>query len=407
MADLTPAIGVHTDLDFLDPATFDGGVPHPRLAELRAEAPIVWLEPPGGDPCWLVLGHPELIEVSKNPATFSSWERSCFPQDPRNDAELAQVRQMLLNMDPPEHTGFRRIVNRVFTPRMVRELQSSISAHARDVVGSIPDECDFVRQVGVEMSLRVLADVMGIPQNERHLLYGWTERLVGDGDIALGRDPRDFVAALMEMFEYAAIQTAARRAQPTDDVWSLVANAEVDGERLTAVELNRFFQLLATAGNETTRTLISAGFLMLSRHPDQMAWLREDVGGRIDAAVEEMLRFHSPIIQFRRTVTVDTVIGGQQLVVGDKVLLCYSAANRDPRVFDEPECFDITRDPNPHLAFGIGPHFCLGANLARVQARSLFTVLLSQPFALEVTGPPTGVRSVLIDGYHDIPVRKV
>ena len=406
MADLSDLDQAGVTLNLLDPATFDSGVPHAVVAALRERSPLQWVSEVEGPGYWVALGHPEIVEISTNPSVFSSWAMSCFPRDPR-PSDLPEIRQMLLNMDPPQHTGFRRIVSRVFTPRMVRELQGTIEAHARAVVGDLPNEpFNFVRSVGVEMSLRVLADVMGLPQEDRHLLYDWTERLVGDGDTELGGDPVAFGSALMEMFQYADEQTTRKRREPTGDVWSMVANAEVDGEQLTKDELNRFFQLLATAGNETTRTLISAGFLALARHPDQLARVVADPDATVGAAVEEMLRFHAPVMQFRRTALIDAEVAGHRIAAGQKVLLLYPAGNRDPRVFPSPEVFDVGRDPNPHLSFGIGPHFCLGANLARVQARALFSELLRQPFSLELAGDPIAVRSTLIDGYRDISVRK-
>jgi cytochrome P450 len=408
MSDLSEPTLVRAPLDFLDPATFDDGVPYAELAELRASSPLVWVDEADGPGYWVAIGHGAVVEIATNPSVFSSWAKSCFPKDPLPH-ELPEVRQMLLNMDPPEHTSFRRIVSRVFTPRMVRDLQHSIDAHASAVIEALPAgvEFNFVTQVAAAMSLRVLSDIMGIPQSDRHLLYEWTERLVGDGDSELGGDQAGFRTALGELFRYSDEQTAAKRAHPTDDVWSLIANAEVDGERLTKDELNRFFQLLATAGHETTRTLISSGFLELCEHSTRLDQAARAPGERLPLAVEEMLRCHPPVMQFRRTATRDAEIAGHAIAAGDKILLFYPAANRDPSVFEDPDVFDITRDPNPHLSFGIGPHFCLGANLARAEARALFTALLASSPPLTVVGSPARVRSTMINGYRDIPVARI
>lgn len=395
-------------VDLADPSTFDDGFPYDAL---RDAGPFVWVDEPnrdGGEPgFWAVLSYAALLEIETRHEVFSSWEGSCFLRDPRPQ-DLPEIRRMLLNMDPPEHTKIRLTVNKMFTPRMIRRLSESIDQHAHDVVADVSDkdEFDFVTEVAAEMSLRVLADVMGLPLEDRHLLFDWTERLVGDGDVEMGGDPRAFVSALMEMFQYADEQVDAKRANPGDDVWSVVANADVDGEQLDKDQLNRFFQLLATAGNETTRTLMTGGVLTLFDHEDQYELLLGDVPGRVDGAVEEMLRFHPPVMQFRRTVVEPFELAGHAFAPGDKVVMYYPAANRDPEVFGDPDRFDITRDPNPHLSFGAGPHFCLGANLARVQSRALFRELLTQIRDLAPAGPPQRMRSNMINGYASCPVRR-
>ncbi len=229
-------------------------------------------------------------------------------------------------------------------------------------------EIDFLSDVAAEMPLRVLADVLGVPGEDRHLLYGWTNSLVGLDDPEYG-DPQEFVQAFGEMFAYARAKTAEKRARPGDDLWSVVVNAEVDGERLSEGDLDRFFQLLVVAGNDTTRNLLANTLRTLSEHPDQFALLRSDLS-LLPGAIEEVLRFSPSVIQFRRTVTHDLELGGQRLAENDKVVINYVSANRDEEVFADPDRFDITRDPNPHISFGDGTHFCLGANLARLQVRT-------------------------------------
>src|SRR6266516_383926 len=331
-------------IDILSPELFDNGIPHDLLAELRNHSPVVWLDEPahgtfpGGPGYWLVLRHADVSHVSRNPAIFSSWQGTSFLRDPK-PSDVAVLRRMMLNMDPPEHTKLRKIVNRAFTPQAIRrQLADSITRHARDVVDSVCElsKIDFLTDVAAEMPLRVLADVLGVP-------------------------------------------------------------TEVDGERLSDDDLDRFFQLLVIAGNDTTRNLIANTLLTLSSHPGQLARLRADLG-LIPSAIEEVLRYAPSVIQFRRTATKDAELAGQQLSAGDKVIIHYASANRDESVFADPDRFDIGRDPNPHISFGDGTHFCLGANLARLQARTLLGELFSRLPDITATGTPTRLRSSFMNG---------
>jgi cytochrome P450/NADPH-cytochrome P450 reductase len=398
--------------DLGHPDTFNDGIPYDLLAEMRRAGPVVWVDEPrsgafaGGPGFWAVLRHAEVSHVSRHPEEFSSWLGTSFLRDPR-PSDVAVLRRMMLNMDPPDHTKLRRIVNKAFTPQVIRrQLQASIEAHARAVVDAVCErgEIDFLTDVAAEMPLLVLADILGVPSEDRGLLYGWTNRLVGLDDPEYGGDPEAFVAAFTEMFAYARRQTERKRENPTDDVWSTVVNAEVDGERLSAGDLDRFFQLLMIAGNETTRNLIAGGLTLLDAHPDQRERLLSDLT-LLPGAVEEMLRFSPPVIQFRRTATRDTSLAGQAIKQGEKVVIVYASANRDEDVFDEPDRFDIARDLNRHLSFGDGTHFCLGANLARLEARVLFTELLTRLPDIRLAGPPERMRSSFINGYRHMPVQ--
>ena len=282
----------------------------------------------------------------------------------------------------------------------------SIERHAREVVDAVCErgQIDFLAEVAAEMPLLVLADVLGAPSEDRQLLYSWTNRLVGFDDPEYGGDPKAFVSAFGEMFAYARAKTAEKRAAPGDDLWSVVVNAEVDGERLSEGDLDRFFQLLMIAGNDTTRNLIANALLTLSEHPDQFARLRADLS-LVPSAIEEVLRFSPSVIQFRRTATRDLELGGQKISENDKVVISYASANRDEDVFDDPGRFDITRDPNPHISFGDGTHFCLGANLARLQTRVLLTELLTRLPDIEASGPATRLRSSFMNGIKHLPAR--
>ena len=396
-----------------DPDTYAKAMPYETFARLRREAPVAWIDEPArpehgveaGPGFWAVTRHADVDAVSRDQATFSSWRGTTFLHDPKPH-EVPLLRQMMLNMDPPEHTNLRRIVSRVFTPRAVAELVGSIEGYAATVVDRIAPngEADFVEEVAAEMPLLVLADVLGIPGSDRHLLFDWTNRLIGYDDPEFGGDEKQFRSAFAEMFAYAAEETEKKRATPGDDVWSRIVNAEVDGERLTPGELDRFFQLLVVAGNETTRNHLTGGLYALSLHPDQWARLRRDPD-LLPRALDEVLRWWPPVIQFRRTATKDTTLAGQPIAEGDKVVIFYASANRDETVFDDPDRFDIDRDPNPHLSFGIGPHFCLGATLAKLEARVMLTELFRRLPDLEVAGAPERLRSNFINGIRHLPVR--
>ncbi len=396
--------------DLGNPDTYADGFPYDSVADLRRNQPVAWCPEPatddfeGGPGFWFVSRHEDVVEVSKHPEVFSSHVggTSVRDFDPRS---LAAIQQMMLNLDPPEHSQIRKIISRAFTPRTVQGMFESIDAHADRVIEGLGEGGDFdlVPRFSAEMPLFVLADILGIPSEERHLLFDWTNRMVGFDDPAAG-DRSSYVSAFMELFAYADNLTKTKRARPGDDVWSMIVNAEVDGERLGDDDLDRFFQLLVIAGNETTRNLLNAFVLTMSEHPDQMALLRRDpdlLGG----AIEEVLRWHPPILQFRRTAVADTVLGGQQIRAGDKVVISYAAANRDESVFGDPDRFDITRSPNPHLAFGTGQHFCLGNAVARLEAKVLLAKLLQRFDSIEVTGPPVRLRSNFVNGITELPVR--
>ncbi len=396
--------------DLGNPDSYLAGFPYDAVAGLRQHQPVVWCPEPaapdfeGGPGFWFVSRHADIVEVSKTPEVFSSHVggTSVRDFDARN---LAAIQQMMLNLDPPQHSQIRKIISRAFTPRTVQGMFASIDEHADRVIAGLGNggEFDLVPRFSAEMPLFVLADILGIPSDERHLLFDWTNRMVGFDDPAAG-DRSSYVSAFMELFAYAHKLTAAKRKTPTDDVWSMIVNAEVDGERLSDDDLDRFFQLLVIAGNETTRNLLNGFVLTMSEHPAQLALLRREpdlLGG----AIEEVLRWHPPILQFRRTAVADYELGGQQIRAGDKVVISYASANRDAAVFDQPDRFDITRSPNPHLAFGTGQHFCLGNAVARLEAKVLLAKLLQRFDTIEVTGPPVRLRSNFVNGITELPVR--
>lgn len=324
--------------DLFDPATFAAGVPHGHFRRLRDHEPVAWT-PEGphwvtgmydrevrdirGPGFWSVTRYADAVEVDRDQETFSSWLGGTQIIDPLNEAELAASRLMMINMDPPQHTRLRRIVARTFTPRGVeRHLRTAVERYAAQVVDAIAPrgECDLVADVAAELPLLVLADLLGIPREDRRLLHDWSNRLIGRDDPDLGGDVADFQAAFTEMFAYGHQVAAAKRATPDGSVASQLVNAEVDGEKLTEVEFDMFWELLVIAGNETTRNTIAGGVLALSEHPDQQARLVADVDGLLPSAIEEILRWVTPVMQFRRTATRDTVLGGRRIRAGDKVV---------------------------------------------------------------------------------------
>jgi len=397
------------DVNLCDLDQFEVGVPHHVFKLLRAEAPVFWHpEPNGGPGFWVVTKYRDLIAVSKDPATFSSWRggTNLFDTTPE---QLSQTRMIMLNMDPPAHSKYRRLVNQGFTLRMVARLEPHIREMAHRIVDHVAaiGECDFVTEVAAELPLQVIAEFLGVPLADRHKVFEWSNRLIGFDDPEF-RDSADSVAqgqqAAAEMYMYANQLALERRDHPRDDLVSVLMRGEVDGERLSEMEFDSFFLLLAVAGNETTRNLISGGMLALLEHPEQRQRLLADMS-LLPTAVEEMLRWVSPVMHFRRTATRDTELRGQKIRERDKVVIFYPSANRDEEIFPDGDRFDVGRTPNEHLAFGIGEHFCLGSNLARLEIRLLFEELLTRLPDIELAGPVHRLRSNFIGGIKRMPVR--
>jgi cholest-4-en-3-one 26-monooxygenase len=318
--------------------------------------------------------------------------------------------KLMLTMDPPEHTRYRKMVNKGFTPRMINALER----HIRDLTAAIVDgaiasgTCDFVVDVAAELPLQAIAELIGVPFDERHKLFDWSNRMVGSEDPEYAVDLSEANNARFEMFMYANQLAEERRREPRDDIMTTLLEAEVDGDNLTEMEFNLFFMLLSVAGNETTRNAISHGMKAFLDHPDQYALLVEDPAGRIDGATEEILRWASPVMYFRRNVMRDTELRGQELHTGDKVSIWYASANRDEDVFEDPFRFDILRSPNDHLAFGGGgPHFCLGTSLARMEIRVLFEELARRVPSVSAAGVAEPLRSNFIGGIKHLPVALV
>lgn len=400
------------EIDLLDRDRFTEGIPHEWFTWLRANDPVHRHAEPGGDGFWVITRYDDIVAANRDAASFSSaQERGGVvglegPVAPIEGQEMAG--NMMLFMDPPDHTRYRKLVNRGFTPRMIAVLEE----HLRDLTARIVDEamakrdCDFVVDIAAELPLEVIAELLGVPREDRFKLFDWSNRMVGSEDPEYQYSDESVMNAQIEMFMYAQSLAEQRRANPEPDIVTTLLNAEVDGDTLSELDFNLFFMLLSVAGNETTRNAIAHGMNAFLEHPDQWELLVSDTDAHIGTAVEEILRWASPVMYFRRNCTRDTELGGQVIREGDKISLWYISANRDESVFDEPFRFDITRDPNPHIAFGGGgPHFCLGAQLARLEIKLLFEELANRVPVLAPLGEPDRLRSNFIGGIKHLPVR--
>ncbi len=395
------------DIDLCDPGSFVESVPHEWFAQLRAKDPVHWHPDPNGfsDGFWAVTRYDDCVTVNRDYEHFSSYRAATLFHD-FDDEVLAQQRMMMLNMDPPMHTRYRRLVNKGFTPRMIRDLEATVVSSTDDILDSVCETgtADFVEQISAELPLRVIAELMGVPQEDRHLVFDWSNRMVGSEDAEYQISPEASTQASMELFAYADELCAKKRLDPHTDLFSVLTQAQIDGDELNQLELDLFFLLLAVAGNETTRNLISGAMVAFFDHPDQWERLRAD-RSLLPTAIEEMLRFVSPVMHFRRQAAADVVIADQKISEGDKVVFWHISANRDERVFPNPDAFDIGRTPNNHMAFGGGgPHFCLGANLARMEIKVMFDRLLDRMSDIHLDGQVQRLRSNFINGVKHIPV---
>ncbi|GAA2158851.1 cytochrome P450 [Actinomadura napierensis] len=407
------------DADLSDARTFTAGPPHAAFDTLRAQAPVAWqderrtanraseassgLPAPPSPGFWAVTGHEIVHEMSRQPAAYSNYLGGVqmFTAD---ELTLAGLRLMMLFMDPPEHSRLRKIISPAFAPRAMAALRSSIGRQAREIADEIAGagSVDFVTAVAKELPTRVLADLLGMPPQDRHLIIRWSDAMIGFEDAELSGDPTAAVEMFGEAMEYGRQVAADRRARPTDDIMSAIANAEVDGERLTDEEFCMFWILLVIAGNETTRNSLSGAVIALQEHRLWGELARDP--GLLAAGTDELVRYVSPVMQFRRTATRDVELGGQHVRAGDKIVMWYSAANRDPAVFTDPHTLNLTRDPNPHLAFGTGPHFCLGSRLAKLEISTMLTELVTRYPRLSIDGDVSRITSSFIAGIEHLPV---
>jgi cholest-4-en-3-one 26-monooxygenase len=393
------------DVDLGNPDSFANGFPHAYFKLLRAEAPVAFNPEPDGPGFWVISKYEDVKAISRNPTVFSSWQGGTNIDDlPPED--LAGTRAIMLNMDPPQHVKYRRLVQRGFTPRMIQKQEVHIRDLARRIVDrvAVKGECEFVSEVAAELPMQVICEMVGVPEEDRRTIYDLSNRLIGFDDPEFQTSLDIGKQAATQMFLYASKLAERARRCPADDLATALATGDVDGETLSDLDYNSFFLLLAVAGNETTRTVTSHGMRLLIEHPEQRARLVKDPS-LIPSAIEEIVRYNPPVMYFRRTAMRDTQIRGIDIRAGDKLTLWYPSANRDEDVFVDPERFDVGRTPNEHLAFGIGEHFCLGASLARLELVVIFEELLRRLPDMQLAAPIRRLRSNFIDGVKEMRVR--
>ena len=395
------------DLDLLDLDMFQRGEQNEVFRRLRREAPVSWQDHPVGRGFWSVVTHADVVTVNRDAALFSSEVGSISLLDPDERANAVGMDTrgaMMIATDPPRHTRYRRLVNSGFTPRTMKALERSLAERTTVIIDQVIEKgsCDFVTDVAAELPLQAIADIMGVPQQDRGRLFDWSNRMVGLDDPEYASD--DGTEASAELYAYVNDLARRRRADPRDDIVTVLVNAEIDGDSLSEREFDMFMLLLTLAGNETTRNSTSWGMWALIDNPDQYRALRADPG-LIDRAVEEILRWASPVLHFRRTATADTELHGQPIARGDKVVMWHISDNRDEDVFSDPFRFDITRSPNNHVAFGGGgPHHCLGAYLARMQLRLMFAEIVARIPDMRLTAEPELLRSNVLRGVKHMAV---
>jgi cytochrome P450 len=393
-------------VDLYNPDTYASGPPHEALESLRRTDPVHWQEVPAGQGYWAVLRHADVVHVARNPAVFSASLGGVMLEDlPPETLEMMQ--HMLLAMDPPRHDEHRKPLAPSFGPRVIAAMEDQVRRICRDVLADAREkgDVDLVHDVCALLPARVIGEVMGLPFDDCGRIQRWAEIQTGgqDDEVTGGAQDASMTASI-EMAMYAIELAATRRAEPPrEDLTSLLLESTYGGSPMSDVDFGSFFVQLVTAANDTTKTMLSSGTMALMSHPDDLAALRTD-HSLIPNAVEEILRWANPIHYFRRTATEATSVGGTTIRAGDKLAMMYTSANRDEDVFIDPHRFDISRAPNPHLSFGIGGHFCLGAHLARLEGKVFFEELVSSFDVIEQTAEPRWVRSNLVNGLKTLPV---
>jgi cytochrome P450 len=384
------------DIDVLSSA----GPPHDVYAEVRAREPVSWQEMPGVGGYWAVMKHADVLAVSRQPELFSAQAKGM------QLADFTDQLPTLLSLDPPRHTELRKRVLYSFAPRVVRELEPRIRSVSRATFERAADlrECDFVMDMARPLPLAIVCDLLGIPEADRERVGEWADLLAGaaDPEIAQGRDTGTQSAFAFGAYAFQLAQSGAEGAR--DSLLQVLKNAELDGEQVDLPTFAGLFVQIAIAGNETTRSTLAGGVLELMLRPASFSRLASDPG-LAASAVEEFLRWLAPVHYFRRTATRDAELRGVRIRAGDRVVMMYASANRDEEVFDAPERFDIARDPNPHVSFGFGEHFCLGASLGRLEARVFLEEFFARFAKCELTGEPVRMRSNELNAWKRIPVR--
>ena len=400
------------EIDISSPEAFVEGVPHAYFRSLRTHDPVHWqaeCKMPGvrkRPGYWALTRYEDVAFVSKNAQIFSS-ERGTTVLSDLEPKDVRNMQQQLIHMDTPRHTQLRKLINPNFKPSKVREIEDELMQIIRDAFDALDgrSRCDFVEDISAPISLHLLTHMLGVPQKHAKRFYKWTNKLIGASDPEVSSVFRARLA-ILEIFIYAGFLARKRRRVPREDIYSSLVNGEIEDVPLNRLQLGMNFFLLLVAGNETTRNALSGGVQALCDHPEQLALLRRDPE-LLPQAIEEMLRWVTPVMQFRRTAQCDTQIGDQRIREGDKVVMYYGAANRDPSVFENPDRFDITRKVNPHLAFGTGTHFCIGSHMARLEMRLTLAEFLRRFPDFHMIGPAERLSSNFINGIKRMPIALV
>jgi cholest-4-en-3-one 26-monooxygenase len=412
ISDFVAALSFFDSGELINPERYrTKGYPHAEWAFLRKHHPVFRVECAGVSPFWAITKAADIIEISREPKLWASsprfaiFSREPGEQQPANPLLLKH----LVNMDPPQHGIYRSLLNRQFTPRSVRALASDIEQITRELFDDMAGEsrCDFVTDLAAKIPIAAIARILGVPRHDWDQLFDWTNQIAGRDDPEFqknGGSEETYRAAALQAFQYFTAMVEKRRQHPTSDIVSVLANSNIDGQPVPPLELMSYLLVLIVAGNETSRNAMSGGLLALIDNPEQFDRIRSEPS-LTNSAVEEILRWTSPGIQFARTATRDTEVRGQKIAAGESVCLFYPSANRDEDVFERPFEFDIGRSPNPHLAFGVGEHFCLGASLARLELQVVFRHLSQKMKEVELDGPIERLRSSFVGGIKHMPIR--
>jgi cytochrome P450 len=395
---------------FADPLAYtDESKLHAALTHLRANTPVAWVKVPSYRPFWAITKHADIMAIERDNALFTNSPRPVLMTEEADKQQAAIGINTLIHMDDPQHRVVRAIGGDWFRPKAMRALKVRVDDLAKrfvDQMATSGDECDFVQEVAVNFPLYVIMSMLGLPEEDFPRVLTYTQEMFGNDDPELqrGTTKEEQMASLLDMFAYFTAVTASRRANPTEDLASAIANATIDGEPLNDIETVSYYAIVAAAGHDTTSAVISGGLHALIEHPDQLARLKNNLD-LMALAAEEMIRWVTPVKEFMRTAREDTTVRDVPIRAGESVLLSYASANRDEDVFDDPFRFDVGRAPNPHNAFGYGVHFCLGAALARMEVNSFFSELVPRLESIELTGDPKHIATIFVGGLKHLPIR--
>jgi cytochrome P450 len=395
---------------FADPLAYtDESKLHAALTQLRANNPVAWVDVPSYRPFWAITKHADIMAIERDNALFTNSPRPVLMTEEADEQQAAVGINTLIHMDDPQHRVVRAIGGDWFRPKAMRALKVRVDELAKrfvDQMAQSGDECDFVQEVAVNYPLYVIMSMLGLPEEDFPRVLKYTQEMFGNDDPELqrGTTKEEQMVSLLDMFAYFTAVTASRRANPTEDLASAIANATIDGEPLNDIETVSYYSIVAAAGHDTTSAVISGGLHALIEHPDQLARLQDNMD-LMPLAAEEMIRWVTPVKEFMRTAHEDTTVRDVPIRAGESVLLSYASANRDEDVFDHPFRFDVGRDPNRHNAFGYGVHFCLGAALARMEVNSFFAELVPRLESIELTGDPRHIATIFVGGLKHLPIR--